>query len=63
MLAKWKKAVDTTKVFVVLLTDLSIAFDCLPHDLVIIIFSVYEFSLPALTKPDSELFSQQKTKN
>ena len=33
MLEKWKNAVDKGKVFGALLTDLSKAFDCLPHEL------------------------------
>ena len=48
MLKKWKKAVDTKKVFGTLLTDLSKAFDCLLHDLIIANLNVYGFSLPAL---------------
>ena len=48
MLAKWKKAVKTTRIFGVFLTDLSNALNCLPHDLVIARFSAYGFSLPAL---------------
>ena len=35
MLEKWKSAVDNKKVFGALLTDLSKAFDCLSHDLLI----------------------------
>ena len=48
MLEKWKKAVDSKKVFGALLTDLSKAFDCLPHDLIIAKLNAYGFSLPVL---------------
>ena len=48
MLANWKTAVKTTRVFGVFLTDLSKALNCLSHDLVIARFNAYGFSLPAL---------------
>ena len=35
MLEKWKSAVDNKRNFDGLLTDLSKAFDCLPHDLLL----------------------------
>ena len=47
MLQKCKKAADTKKVFGALLTDLSKAFDCFTHDLVIAKLNAYGFSLPA----------------
>ena len=48
MLQKWKNAVDEGQVFGALLTDLSKAFDCLPHELIIAKLNAYGFNLPAL---------------
>ena len=63
MLEKWKKAVDTKKVFGAFLTDLSKAFDCLPHDLIIAKLSAYGYSLPALNLIQNYLANgKQRTK-
>ena len=63
MLKKWKKAVDTKSVFGALLTDLSKAFDCLSHDLIMAKFNAYGFSLPALNLlPNYLADRKQKTK-
>ena len=48
MIEKWKKAVDNGNVFGALLTDLSRAFDCLPHDLIIAKSNSYGFNLTTL---------------
>ena len=48
LLEKWKRAVDNGQIFVSLLTDLSMAFDYLDHELLIAKLNSYGFSLPAL---------------
>ena len=48
MLEKWRSAVDNKKTFGVLLTDLSKAFDCLSHELLLAKLHAYGFSIPAL---------------
>ena len=48
VLEKWKSAVDKGKSFGALLTDLSIAFDCLSHELLLAKLHAYGFSIVAL---------------
>ena len=48
VLEKWKRSVDSSQMFGALLTDLSKAFDCLDHELLIAKLNAYGFSLTAL---------------
>ena len=45
---KWKKAVDN-KVLGALLTDLSKAFDCVCHDLLVAKLNAFDLPFPAIT--------------
>ena len=63
MIDKWKKAVDNNKVFGALLTDLSKAFDCICHDLLVAKLNAYGLSLPALKMVQDYLQNRkQRTK-
>ena len=63
MIDKWKKAVDNHKVSGAVLTNLSKAFDCICHDLLIAKLNTYELSLPALKLiPDYLQNRKQRTK-
>ena len=48
MLEKWKSAVHKRKSFGALLTDLSKAFDCLSHELLLAKLHTYGFNITAL---------------
>ena len=48
MLETWKEATDNNKAFRALLTDLSKAFDCLSHDLLIAKLHAYGLDLASL---------------
>ena len=63
MIEKWKTSVDKGRTFAALLTDLSKAFDCLSHDLIIAKLNSYGFSLSAAKLMQSYLCNRkQRTK-
>ena len=55
-----KKALDQGKEYSVLLTDLSKAFDCLPHDLIVAKLHAYGFSIELLKLINSYLTERKK---
>ena len=62
LLEKWKCPVDRDNTFGALLVDLSEAFDCLDHELLITKSNAYGFSLPTL-KLVHNYFSQRKQRS
>ena len=49
LIVEWRKNLDNNFVVGTVLTDLSKAFDCIPHDLLIAKLSAYNFSDEALS--------------
>ena len=63
MIEKWKKSAYKGKAFAALLTDLSKAFHCLPHDLIIAKLNDYGFRLSTARLMQSYLCNRkQRTK-
>ena len=60
MLEKWESAVDKGKCFGTLLTDLSKAFDCISHELVLEKIHAYSFRLRALRLIHSYLTNRKQ---
>ena len=63
MLEKWKSAVDKGKSFGALLTDLSKAFNCFSHELLLAKLHVYGFSIAALRLIHSYLANRRQRTN
>ena len=60
MLEKWKSAVGNKRNVGAFLTDLSKAFDCFPHELLLAKLNAYGFSLPALRLVQSYLSNRKQ---
>ena len=60
MIDQWKKAVANNKAFGALLTDLSKAFDCICHDLLVAKLHAYGLSLPALKMIQDYLLNRKQ---
>ena len=60
MLDKWEHAVDNGKVFALLLTDLSKAFDCLCRELLVAKLHGYGFNFAALRLMHSYLINREQ---
>ena len=63
MLEKWKGALDKGKAFSIFLTDLSRAFDYLPHDFLLAKLYAYGFSIYALKLIHSYLTNRKQRVN
>ena len=48
LIKNWKKSLDQNKFAGVVIMDLSKAFDCIPHDLLIVKMHAYGFSIEGL---------------
>ena len=60
MIEKWRKSLDEGGAFGALLTDLSKAFDCLPHELLIAKLHAYGVDIPSLKLLHSHLTKRKQ---
>ena len=63
LIESWKKELDNKKYVGAILLDLSKAFDCIPHELVMAKMDAYHFSENALTFIFSYLNRQKESSN
>ena len=61
MVEKWRQCLDNGEVSIALLTDLSKAFDCLLHDLLIAKLGAYGFDYNSLQMLGSYLSNRKQT--
>ena len=55
MIGKWRKTLDQGGTYEALITDLSKAFDSLPHELIIAKLSAYGVDIPSLKLVNANL--------
>ena len=60
MIEKWRKSLDSGSNCGVLLTDLTNAFDCLPHDLLTAKLHAYGLDMPSLKLLHSYLIKRRQ---
>ena len=60
MIEKWRESLDQGGAYGALLTDLSKAFDCLPHELIIAKLYTYEVDMPSLKLMNSHLSKRRQ---
>ena len=60
MIEKWRESLDHRSAYGALLTDLSKAFDCLPHELIITKLDAYGIDMPSLKLFNSYLSKRRQ---
>ena len=60
MIEKWRESLDQGGAYGALLTDLSKAFDCLPHELIIAKLHAYGVDMPSLKLVNSYLSKRRQ---
>ena len=60
MIEKWRESLDQSGAYGALLTDLSKAFDCLPHELIIARLYAYGVDMPSLKLINSYLSKRRQ---